>query len=94
LIKAQKSNYEIILGLLCGMRYGGISVKFMSNVLIVDRSSLEMPCYYRNSNVIHTYKKKTKTVSTKSSFVTLLLVLQRLTYDKKKECLTPLDTQR
>jgi hypothetical protein len=28
------SNYEIIIG---------ISVKFMSNVLIVNRSSLEMP---------------------------------------------------
>jgi hypothetical protein len=25
------------------MSYGGISVKFMSNVLIVNRSSLEMP---------------------------------------------------
>jgi hypothetical protein len=43
LIKTQKYNYEIIYGLLCGMSYSGISVKFMSNVLIVNRSSLEMP---------------------------------------------------
>jgi hypothetical protein len=52
LIKTQKSNYEIIEELLCGMSYGGISVKCMSNVFIVNRSELagdagrRPACYY------------------------------------------------
>jgi hypothetical protein len=48
------------------MSYGGISVKFMSNVLIVNRSSLEMPdaAPASNTNVIR-IKKTPKTVSQK-----------------------------
>jgi hypothetical protein len=42
------------------MSYGGISVKFMSNVLIVNRSSLEMPdaAPASNTNVIRIKKKQ------------------------------------
>jgi hypothetical protein len=66
-------------------------VKFMSNVLIINRSSLQMPdggrrAYYSNTNVICTYILiKKKTVSQKSSYVTLLLVSQNALYDTKFE---------
>jgi hypothetical protein len=41
--------------------------------------------YYSNTNVIRIKKKTNKNNFTKSSFVTLILVSQRLTYDTKVE---------
>jgi hypothetical protein len=79
----------------------GIYVKFMSNVkdLIVNRSSLEMPdAGQRAITAIPTYLiriLKAKHSFTKSSFVTPLLVSQRLTYDTKveKKCCVHLDRE-
>jgi hypothetical protein len=70
------------------MRYDGVFVKYvcqMSNVLIVNRGSLEIPATgQRAISAIPTYLiriKKNKTSFTKSSFVTLLNAL----YDTKVE---------
>jgi hypothetical protein len=73
------------------MSYCGISVKFMSNAKCFNWSSLEMSDaapvsvllqqYQRNTYVC--IKKEPKNGFTKSSFVTLLLVLQNALYDTK-----------